>query len=83
MTNTFLVWSNEHGLWWRANGNGYTSIIEEAGRYNRVKARQIADDASVGGQIKVQRTTLLGELVEVPPEVVVPSPESAEREDTR
>lgn len=29
-----LIWSNEHGAWWRAAGRGYTADINEAGRYS-------------------------------------------------
>lgn len=29
----WLVWSNEHGAWWRADRSGYTGSITEAGRY--------------------------------------------------
>jgi len=29
----YLVWSIEHGAWWKANGNGYTVNRTEAGRY--------------------------------------------------
>ncbi len=30
----FLIWSIEHGSWWRADHGGYTSDVEEAGRYS-------------------------------------------------
>lgn len=30
---TYLIWSNEHRLWWRANGAGYTSDVWRAGQY--------------------------------------------------
>lgn len=43
----FLVWSNEHQQWWRANKTGYTRYIEEAGRYTEDEARTIVDDATV------------------------------------
>jgi hypothetical protein len=32
MTAAFLIWSNEHGMWWRENEVGYTQHIDEAGR---------------------------------------------------
>jgi hypothetical protein len=28
----FLVWSNQHGMWWRTGKSGYTQVVEEAGR---------------------------------------------------
>jgi len=30
---TFLIWSIEHGGWWRPGGYGYTLNVAEAGRY--------------------------------------------------
>src|SRR5690349_16922363 len=29
----WLVWSHEHGCWWRATKCGYSMTVEEAGRY--------------------------------------------------
>ena len=37
-SDTYLIWSNEHGAWWRPNAAGYTMRIEEAGRYSREEA---------------------------------------------
>jgi hypothetical protein len=39
----FLIWCHEHErggsvLWWRAQGKGYTSDIDEAGIYSRAEA---------------------------------------------
>lgn len=34
----WLVWSNEHTAWWRANSAGYTTDIREAGRYTHAEA---------------------------------------------
>jgi hypothetical protein len=47
----FLIWSNEHGAWWRDNESGYTSHIDEAGRYTRADADRIVADATVDGQL--------------------------------
>lgn len=38
MEEMYLVWSNEHGAWWRANAAGYTMHISRAGRYTREEA---------------------------------------------
>jgi hypothetical protein len=46
MPELYLVWSNEHGRWWRANHQGYTSIIALAGRYRRKEAMEICDGAN-------------------------------------
>lgn len=38
----YLVWSNEHRAWWAPNRLGYTSDIDNAGRYGRDEALEIA-----------------------------------------
>lgn len=38
----YLVWSNEHKVWWGKDQRGYTSIIANAGRYSRDEALSIA-----------------------------------------
>lgn len=43
----YLVWSNEHQMWWRDSRSGYTPYIEEAGRYTEDEAHRIVDDATV------------------------------------
>lgn len=43
----FLVWSNEHRSWWRANHMGYTGIIGQAGRYTRNEAEAIVRNANL------------------------------------
>jgi hypothetical protein len=40
-----LIWSFEHGQWWRDNCDGYTSDIAEAGRYTLQKAVQLCQNA--------------------------------------
>ncbi len=42
MTDLYLVWSNEHGAWWRPNSCGYTTKVEDAGRYGRKEAIAIS-----------------------------------------
>jgi hypothetical protein len=34
----YLIWSHEHGQWWRAGGFGHTRLVTEAGRFSRVQA---------------------------------------------
>ena len=33
MNIVYLLWSNKHSMWWRPLDMGYTSDINEAGRY--------------------------------------------------
>lgn len=44
----YLVWSNEHRCWWRANSCGYTTDIRGAGIYTRTRAIEIATKARNG-----------------------------------
>jgi hypothetical protein len=46
----FLIWSEEHGQWWRAGSAGYTRSILEAGRYAFKEAMEITSDANRGGK---------------------------------
>jgi len=72
----FLIWSNQHGMWWRPGKRGYTGNIEEAGRYDRASAEAIVADATVNGQIKHQRINpTTGEEYEQFDEVMVLAPE--------
>lgn len=47
----YLVWSNEHRAWWRANSQGYARSILEAGRYTRAEAVDIADKSRNGWKL--------------------------------
>lgn len=40
-SDKYLVWSNEHGAWWRANSQGYTMHLAMAGQYERDEALKI------------------------------------------
>jgi hypothetical protein len=37
----YLIWSNEHGAWWRPNSAGYTTHLVAAGQYSRDEALKI------------------------------------------
>lgn len=70
MGERYLIWSNEHGRWWRSGWRGYTSVIAEAGRYVYCEADLICRQANIH----------LPEGHE-PNEVVVLAPEYIKSED--
>jgi hypothetical protein len=49
MSAVYLVWSEEHGAWWRPARCGYTTSLKRAGRYTREDAVEISDSANGGG----------------------------------
>ena len=42
----YVIWSNEHGLWWAPGLGGYTPYFHTAGRYSEEEARGIVYDAN-------------------------------------
>ena len=44
----YVIWSNEHRTWWRANSQGYTIDLAAAGRYTRAEAISIASGSRDG-----------------------------------
>ncbi len=42
----WLIWSNEHGGWWKPNELGYTHTHSEAGRYDFARALEIVTRAN-------------------------------------
>ena len=42
----FLIWSIEHGAWWRPARYGYTTNIAEAGIYDQAEAERIVRKAN-------------------------------------
>lgn len=72
----FLIWSNEHRMWWRGGHVGYTDSIEEAGRYERSDAEEIVAAATLDGVLTVRRTDpVTGEEYSQLSEVLVLAPE--------
>jgi hypothetical protein len=47
----WLIWSHEHGGWWRPFERGYTSDLAYAGRYLHPRAYQICREANAYGWI--------------------------------
>lgn len=44
----FLIWSIEHGAWWKPRENGYTALRAEAGKYSLKDALRIVRSANIG-----------------------------------
>jgi hypothetical protein len=68
MKDEYLIWSNEHRLWWRGNGQGYTHRLDEAGIYTRLEAirRSSTRDQTPGEplpELPIRRDDLLSVLV--------------------
>lgn len=61
------IWSNEHGMWWKPEGCGYTTVLELAGRYTLEAAQEILRGCLMGGLIQREGMT-------VPCEHLVPVP---------
>lgn len=75
----YLVWSNQHGAWWRAHRRGYTMLIEEAGRYTRERAAEIVRQSTLGGTLTRQGfSTVTGDPITYVDEVMVLAPESTD-----
>lgn len=71
----YLIWSNEHAMWWRGNHRGYTQYIEEAGRYGHAEACAIVRKASLDGQLSQRRQDpMTGKVNLCFPEVMVLAP---------
>jgi hypothetical protein len=43
---SWVIWSEEHGAWWKAHSTGYTRQLSEAGRYEAAKAEEIVTRAN-------------------------------------
>lgn len=44
----YLIWSEEHGAWWRPARCGYTRSMKEAGRYSLKDAEEVTIAANLG-----------------------------------
>lgn len=51
-SKNWLIWSNEHGAWWRPNAAGYTAFRVAAGRYSYADAVVICDKANYAPECK-------------------------------
>ena len=43
----FVIWSIEHGAWWRPGRWGYCETLRGAGRFSRREAKQIIEGANI------------------------------------
>jgi hypothetical protein len=59
---SWLIWSEEHGAWWKAGRAGYTRSMREAGRYPLDEAAAIVDDANRYAPISEVREVLMPDL---------------------
>lgn len=46
MENKWLIYSEEHGGWWKPASNGYCRSRKEAGRYTFEEAKEIVEGAN-------------------------------------
>lgn len=44
--NEYLIWSIEHTAWWAPARLGYTTDLQQAGRYTHADAAQIVKQAN-------------------------------------
>lgn len=77
MTKTsWLIWSNEHNAWWRADGIGYTHRVDHAGRYGFSEALHICRRACLFNDWTANKPLEEGmRMSQAPNEVMVPAPE--------
>lgn len=48
LNTKWLIWSIEHGAWWRPGEEGYTLHRENAGEYSYERAVSIVQGANIG-----------------------------------
>jgi len=51
MSDTCLIWSNEHSAWWGPDRADYTQQVHRAGKYTRAEALKICVNARDGWRI--------------------------------
>lgn len=62
MADEFLIWSEEHGAWWRPARAGYTQSMAKAGRYSRREADAIVLNANGHGRFCETAVQLTAEM---------------------
>lgn len=74
----WLIWSNEHRAWWRANGQGYTATVADAGRYTLHEGKNICHEAGTMDMYPNATTQIPAEVLVISPEAtgaLSPAPE--------
>jgi hypothetical protein len=70
-----MIWSNEHGMWWRPDQQGFTPHSAEAGLYDEDDARDIVSDATLGGDLFSEHVNpMTGQRYQEFSDVVFPCP---------
>lgn len=41
----YVVWSHEHSAWWATGGWGYTTVLDDAGKFSRAAAIKVCHNA--------------------------------------
>jgi hypothetical protein len=62
----YLVWSNEHRAWWRANSQGYSTLIAGAGLYTRAEAVAIAAGSRDGWHMDRRPDEIAVAIADIP-----------------
>lgn len=62
----YLIWSNEHNAWWRANSQGYARDIRHAGIYSRGEAVEIARGSRNGWSFERAPYEIAVSLADIP-----------------
>lgn len=47
----YLLWSNKHNAWWAPAARGYTSNMDEAGRYSEANAVKYVVQSAMSGEL--------------------------------
>jgi hypothetical protein len=42
----YVIWSEEHGAWWRPKASGYTHFLRQAGRYTQAQVEVVVEEAN-------------------------------------
>jgi hypothetical protein len=50
---THLIWSYEHGMWWRSDACGYTRDILQAGLYSQREAEDVEAQSSGRNEVAI------------------------------